>query len=205
MMKRRDFIAIAGSAVIGLSAHAQEPRRVIGFLSGFEGSTAIPGSAQAFTQGLKETGFVEGRNISIDFRSAEGHYDRLPSLAAELVSRNVSVIYAFDLPSAFAAKAATKTIPIVFTTGADPVKVGLVESLGRPNGNLTGMSVFSAFWDQSVWSFCMSCSRLLMPSHCLGILVMRTSKPTCRTFGPSELAADRRSPPASAGTKSIRP
>jgi putative ABC transport system substrate-binding protein len=141
-MRRRDFIAIAGGAVIGLSAHAQEPRRVIGFLSGFEGCGVIPGALQAFDQGLKETGFLKGRNISIDFRWAEGHYDRLPSLAAELVGRNVSVIYAVDLPSALAAKAATKAIPIVFNTGADPVKVGLVESLGRPNGNITGMSAF---------------------------------------------------------------
>ena len=94
--------------------------------------------------GLKETGFVEGRDISIEFRWADGAYDRLPSLAAELVGRNVSVITACDLPSAFAAKAATKTIPIVFGIGADPIKVGLVESLSRPNGNLTGVSIFLA-------------------------------------------------------------
>jgi ABC transporter substrate binding protein len=85
--------------------------------------------------------FVEGRNISIEIREADGRYDRLPSLAAELVGRDVAVIFAVDLPSAFAAKAATKTIPIVFGTGADPVKVGLVDSLSRPTGNLTGMSI----------------------------------------------------------------
>ena len=96
----------------------------------------------AFVQGLKDAGFVEGRNISIEIREADGHYDRLPSLAAELVGRDVAAIYAADLPSAFAAKAATKTIPIVFGTGADPVKVGLVDSLSRPKGNLTGVSVF---------------------------------------------------------------
>jgi ABC-type uncharacterized transport system substrate-binding protein len=90
----------------------------------------------------RETGFVEGRNISIEYGWADGHYDRLPSLAAELVSRNVAAIWAFDVPSAFAAKAATKTIPIVFTVGADPIKVGLVESLSRPTGNLTGLSAF---------------------------------------------------------------
>jgi putative tryptophan/tyrosine transport system substrate-binding protein len=94
----------------------------------------------AFLQGLKDAGFVEGRNISIEIRSADGHYDRLPSLAAELVGRDVAAIFAPDLPSAFAAKAATKTIPIVFATGADPVKVGLVDSLSRPKGNLTGIS-----------------------------------------------------------------
>jgi putative ABC transport system substrate-binding protein len=97
----------------------------------------------AFLQGLKDAGFVEGRNISIEIRqAADGHYDRLPSLAAELVGSDVAAIFATDLPSAFAAKAATKTIPIVFGTGADPVKVGLVDSLSRPTGNLTGISIF---------------------------------------------------------------
>ena len=83
----------------------------------------------AFSQGLKDAGFVEGRNLSIEIRHADGHYDRLPSLAAELVGRNVAAIYATDVPSAFAAKAATETIPIVFVVGADPIKVGLVDSL----------------------------------------------------------------------------
>ena len=96
----------------------------------------------AFLQGLKDAGFVEGRNISIEIRQADGHYDHLPTLAAELVGGDVAAIFAGDLPSAFAAKAATKTIPIVFIIGADPVKVGLVDSLSRPTGNLTGMSVF---------------------------------------------------------------
>jgi putative tryptophan/tyrosine transport system substrate-binding protein len=142
-MRRRDFVTFLGGATAWVAtARAQEPRRVIGFLSGF--SDAMPGSLAAFYQGLKETGFVEGRDISIEFRWADGAYDRLPSLAAELVGRNVSVITAYDLPSAFAAKAATKTIPIVFGIGADPIKVGLVESLSRPNGNLTGVSIFLA-------------------------------------------------------------
>ena len=94
----------------------------------------------AFIQGLKDTGFIEGKNISIEWRWAEGHYNRLSSLAGELVTRNVSVIYAFDVPSAFAAKAATKTIPIVFGIGTDPVKLGLVDGLNQPGGNLTGVS-----------------------------------------------------------------
>jgi len=102
----------------------------------------MPGGLAAFYQGLKAIGFIEGRNISIEFRWADSHYNRLPSLAAELVDRKVSVIWAHDLPAAFAAKAATKTIPIVFTIGGDPVKLGLVESLSRPNGNLTGVSMF---------------------------------------------------------------
>jgi putative ABC transport system substrate-binding protein len=142
-MRRRDFLTVLAVATAWASrARAQEPRRVIGCLSGFESSEAISGRRSAFYQGLKESGFVEGRNVSIEFRWADGHYDRLPSLAAELVGRNVAVIFAFDLPSAFAAKTATKTIPIVFATGADPVRAGLVESLARSNNNLTGMSNF---------------------------------------------------------------
>jgi putative ABC transport system substrate-binding protein len=139
-MRRRNFItALAGAMAWASGAYAQGPQRVIGFLSSF--SEVVPGSLAAFRQGLKETGFVEGKNVSIEFRSADAHYDRLPSLATELVDLNVSVINAYDLPAAFAAKAATKTIPIVFGSGADPVKVGLVESFSRPNGNLTGISV----------------------------------------------------------------
>jgi putative tryptophan/tyrosine transport system substrate-binding protein len=140
-MRRRDFITVLAGATAWVStARGEEPRHVVGILSGR--SDAVPGAWPAFYQGLKETGFVEGKDISIEFRWAEGHYDRLPTLAADLVDRHVSVIFAMDLPSAFAAKAATKTVPIVFLTGADPIKVGLVESLSRPNGNLTGVSIF---------------------------------------------------------------
>ena len=147
-MRRRDFITVLTGATAWVAAtRAQEPRRIIGHLGAFLKSTesfdaTMPGARAAFYQGLREAGFVEGRNITIEYRWADGHYDRLPSLAAELVSRNVAVIWAFDLPSAFAAKAATKTIPIVFMIGADPVKVGLVESFSRPTGNLTGTSIF---------------------------------------------------------------
>jgi putative ABC transport system substrate-binding protein len=143
-MRRREFITFLGAAAASVSpARAQEPRRVIGVLTGFDfpnlfSEVGMP----AFVQGLKDAGFVEGRNINIEIRQvADGHYDRLPSLAAELVGRDVAAIFAADLPSAFAAKAATKTIPIVFASGADPVKVGLVDSLSRPKGNLTGITV----------------------------------------------------------------
>ena len=143
-MRRRDFLTFLGCAAAWVStARGEEPSHVVGFLSAFF-APGIPGALAAFYQGLKETGFVEGKNISIEFRWADGHYDRLPTLAAELVERHVSVIFAVDLPSAFAAKAATKTTPIVFVTGADPVKVGLVESFSRPKANLTGMSVSSS-------------------------------------------------------------
>jgi putative ABC transport system substrate-binding protein len=146
-MRRRDFITVLAGATAWMSAVcAEEPRHVIGFLSAFESSNEIPGAGglASFYQGLKETGFVEGKNIGVESRWADGHYDRLPSLAAELVAHKVSVIVADSVPSAFAAKAATKTIPIVFLSGADPVKLGLVESLSRPNSNLTGVSIFSS-------------------------------------------------------------
>jgi putative tryptophan/tyrosine transport system substrate-binding protein len=138
-MRRREFITLLSGAAAWVSpARAQEPRRVIGVLSsfgvsGFFAEVLMP----SFSQGLKDVGFFEGRNISIEIRQADGHYDRLPSLAAELVRPDVAAIYASDLPAAFVAKAATQTIPIVFATGADPVKVGLVDSLSRPKSNLT--------------------------------------------------------------------
>jgi putative ABC transport system substrate-binding protein len=140
-MRRREFITLIGGAAAAwpLTARAQEPRRVIGVL-GSAASGAFPGAEPAFIQGLKDAGFIEGKNLSIEWRWAECQYNRLSSLAAELVARNVSVIYAMDVPSAFAAKAATKTIPIVFGIGADPIKLGLVDSLSQPRGNLTGAS-----------------------------------------------------------------
>ena len=143
-MRRREFITLLGGAAAWVSqARAQEPRQVIGVLSGFGlagffAEVLMP----AFSRGLKDAGFFEGKNISIEIRQADSHYDRLPYLAAELVRHDVAAIYAADLPAAFAAKAATQIIPIVFATGADPVKVGLVDNLSRPKGNLTGMSIF---------------------------------------------------------------
>jgi putative ABC transport system substrate-binding protein len=140
-MRRREFITFLGGAAATwpLTVGAQEPRRVVGVL-GSAASGSFPGAEAAFVQGLKDTGFIEGKNISIEWRWAEGEYNRLPSLASELVARNVSVISTFDLPAALAAKAATTMIPIVFVIGVDPVKLGLVERLNQPRGNLTGMS-----------------------------------------------------------------
>ena len=138
-MRRRDFITVlAGAMAWVAAARAQEQRRVIGVL-GSASYGAFPGAEAAFIRGLKATGFVEGKNISIEWRWAKGQYNRLPLLAGELLSRNVAVIVTFDAPASLAAKAATKITPIVFLTGTDPVEIGLVQSFSRPSGNLTGV------------------------------------------------------------------
>ena len=122
------------------AARAKEPQQVIGVLRSTS-SANLPGAEATFLQGLADAGFSEGKNISIEWRWAGGQYDRLPSLAGELLARDVAVVVALDAPAAFAAKAATKTTPIVFLTGADPVATGLVSSFSRPGSNLTGVSI----------------------------------------------------------------
>src|SRR6185369_4969607 len=144
-MRRRKFITLLGGAAAGwpLAVRAQQPTMpVVGFMSTLSPEN-ISGPVAGFHQGLRETGYREGQNLTIEYRWAQGHYDRLPELAADLVRRRVAVLVASGGdPSPQVAKAATQTVPIVFGMFGDPVREGLVDSLSRPGGNATGVTIF---------------------------------------------------------------
>src|SRR5258708_18534246 len=143
-MRRRDFITLfCGAAAWPLAARAQQTMPVVGLLH--QGSAKqYETFAAAFREGLNKSGYVEGRNVAIQYRWAEGHYDQLPQMAADLVRRKVSVIASAYAVAGVAAKVATSTIPIIFVTGTDPIRDGLVPALNRPGGNVTGVTFFSA-------------------------------------------------------------
>jgi putative tryptophan/tyrosine transport system substrate-binding protein len=144
-VRRREFIAALGSATVAwpLTTRAQQPALpVVGVLSGSSAAERVA-VLTAFRQGLNEIGYVEGQNVAIEYRFAEGQYDRMPTLLADFIQRPVTVIFAGDAPSALAAQAATKTIPIIFNSGGDVVQIGLVASLSRPTANLTGVNLIA--------------------------------------------------------------
>ena len=184
---RRKFIAGLGgtAATLPLEAHAQQPTMpMIGFLS-----SRSPGESSglvgAFRQGLREAGFVEGQNLAITFRWAEGRYDRLPVLAVELVDLRVAVILAAGgSPSALAAKAATSTVPIVFSAVSAPVQLGLVASLNRPGGNLTGMGMFGS----ELWAKNVELLKELVPSVAVMAYLMNPSSPSAEIYAEAAAA-----------------
>ena len=187
-MKRRDFFSLfAGAAVAWpLAVRAQqELMRTIGFLSSRSPSESS-GVVAAFREGLGESGFVEGQNVAIAFRWAEGHYERLPALAAELVDRRVKVLFAAGgPPSAFAAKAANATIPIVFSAVNHPVELGLVASLNRPGGNITGMSMFTA----EITAKNLNLLKEMVPAVTIVAYLINPASPAAKIYSDSVVAA----------------
>jgi putative tryptophan/tyrosine transport system substrate-binding protein len=185
-MRRREFMATFGAmAAWPLAARAQQP--VIGFLN--DGSSdAFARRLEAFREGLSELGYVEGQNIAIEFRWAEGRYDRLPEMAVDLAQRQVAAIAASASPSAVAAKGATSTIPIIFAIGGDPVKFGLVKSLARPDGNATGINFFTVAVGQKRLGLL---HELVAKGAVIGFLANPSNPNTTRSTEEAQAAAEQ--------------
>ena len=185
MTRRREFITLLGGAAAWpLTSGAQQPMALVGLLSGAQQDDRQLGAVR---QGLKDIGYIEGRNVAIKYLSANGRFDRLPALAAELVADPATVIVALAPPAAVAAKAATATIPIVFATGADPVGLGLVSSFNRPGGNATGIS----FLIHPLAAKRLELLRELVPSTRLIGFLINPANPTTEAQTADEQAAAR--------------
>ncbi len=183
-MRRRDFLAGVGAAALPLPAGAQQAKPVIGFLRSATAASSLHFIA-AFGQGLKEAGFVEGRNVAIEYRYADNQPDRAPAIAGELLRRPPAVIFA-DLIFALAVKAANAPVPVVFAVGADPVKLGLVESLNRPGGRITGIN----FLTGSLAAKRLGLLRQIAPNATIGMLVHSKSPETLAERREAETAAE---------------
>jgi ABC-type uncharacterized transport system substrate-binding protein len=189
-MRRREFITLLGGATVAwpLAARAQQAMPVIGLLGSATASGWAP-QVRAFHQGLRDGGYVEGRNVAIEARWADNQYDRLPAMAAELVQRQVTLIAAFSTPAVRAAKAATATIPIVFSTTADPVQMGFVESLNRPDGNMTGATIRSV----EVGAKLLELLHEAVPTAKIMVLLVNPTNPQTDTLSKNTQAAARTS------------
>ncbi len=188
-MRRREFITLLGGAVAAwpIVARAQQPAMpVIGFLNSASRDEYVPFVA-AFMQGLKDTGYIDGQNVKIEYRWAEGHYDRLPALIADLVQHQVSVLAATTTVAALAAKAAKLTTPVVFTTSGDPVRLGLVDNLSRPSGNITGATQLNV----EVGPKRLELLHELLPTATIIALLVNPTNPVAETLSRDMEAAAR--------------